>query len=39
MGIEGIVRTLIIAIGREERFFVPIADSMALAADDFFFLG
>lgn len=29
------VITLIIAMGREDRFLVPIADSMAFAAEDY----
>ena len=31
---DGIVNTLIIAIGRDEIFFSPIADSIAFAAED-----
>ena len=37
IGIDGIVKTLIIAMGREEIFFSSRADSIAFAAEDYFF--
>jgi len=36
IGIDGIVKTLIIAIGRDDNFFSPMADSIAFAAEDYF---